>query len=60
MPIDYEFPLLPKVFLFTNVTCIIISEKLCIGQLNINLLIFICMTTNTNLYFSTKRIENTV
>ncbi len=37
--------------LFANVTCIMISEKLCIGQLNINILIFICMITKTNLYF---------
>ncbi len=40
-----------KFILFANVNCIMISEKLCIGQLNINILIFICMIIKTNLYF---------
>ncbi len=28
-----------------------LRKKLCVGQLNINILIFICMVTKTNLYF---------
>ncbi len=48
-----------KFILFANVTCIMISKKLCIGQLNINILIFICMITRQIYIFSTKRIEST-
>ncbi len=48
-----------KFILFANVTCIMISEKLCIGELNINILIFTCMIIRQIYIFSKKRMENT-